>query len=75
MTRFRDENVGGNGRLQAVEMTIADDPFARQSEVDEASSALRREAEARHGGARQRGAGSTKGRAGTRATRYKRYKK
>ncbi len=61
--RIRDEIK----RLQAVELTIADDPFARQSEVDEASSSAIREARVA-AGERPR---STKGRPGTRAMKYK----
>ena len=58
--RLRDEIK----RLQAVELTIADDPFARQSEVDEATSSALKESRA----AMPR---STKGKPGTRSTRYK----
>ena len=58
--RLRDEIK----RLQAVELTIADDPFARQSEVDEATSSAIKESRASM-------PRSTKGKPGTRATRYK----
>jgi excinuclease ABC subunit B len=62
--RLRDEIK----RLQATELAIADDPFARQSAVDEAvEGAFRSEADIApkpaHAAPR-----STKGRAGTSAT-------
>jgi excinuclease ABC subunit B len=79
--RIRDEIK----RLQAVELAISDDPFARQEAVEQATDAAVRGG-ARRGadslsptGGEGRGEGvapsrvgrSTKGRAGTRATRYK----
>jgi excinuclease ABC subunit B len=58
--RLRDEIK----RLQATELAIADDPFARQTAVDNAVDAAFRDGEAAPGPDRPR---STKGRAGTRA--------
>jgi excinuclease ABC subunit B len=58
--RLRDEIK----RLQATELAIADDPFARQTAVDNAVDAAFRDGEATPGPDRPR---STKGRAGTRA--------